>query len=66
MTPRRYAEVERLVVESLLAALARTEFGKYFPDADVVTRWRHGKVLPVVEINRKVQVRKPDRPMPEG
>jgi hypothetical protein len=63
MTPSQYTDTERVIVELLVAALARTEFGKYYPDADVVIRWRHGKVLPVVEINRKVELKKP---MPEG
>jgi hypothetical protein len=63
MTPSQYTDTERVIVELLVAALTRTEFGKYYPDADVVIRWRRGKVLPVVEINRKVELNKP---MPEG
>jgi hypothetical protein len=57
LTPGEYIATERMLAEIVIAAaLSCTEFGKYYPDADVTVRFRHGKVLPVIEINRKVDV----------
>lgn len=57
MSASEFIDMERAVALMLVAACSGTKFGLYYPDADVVIRWRHGKVLPVVEINRKVEIR---------
>jgi len=56
LTPGEYIATERMLAEIVIAALSCTEFGKYYPDADVTVRFRHSKVLPVIEINRKVDL----------
>ncbi len=58
MTPEQWAETERRLVALLVAAAAATPFGHYYPDADVVIRWRDGVVLPDVDIRLKRREKK--------
>ncbi len=58
MTPQQWAETEQRLVALLVAAVGATPFGHYYPDADVVIRWRSGVVLPDVDIRVKRREKK--------
>ncbi len=53
MTPQQWAETEARLVALLVAAVSATPFGRYYPDADVLIRWRNGIVLADVDIQLK-------------
>jgi hypothetical protein len=63
ITPEQFQIVEQEMRASILAAANSSCIGRYCPNADVVLRWRHGQLLPDVDINRKVTEA---RPMPRG
>ncbi len=65
MTPEQWAETEQRLVALLVAAAASTPFGNYYPDADVLIRWRDGAVLPDVDIRLKRKENK-RASMPKG
>lgn len=54
-----FQDINSKLIKELIAACESTRFGLYFPEADIVIRFRGGKVLPVLEIRRKVEVKLP-------